>query len=53
MTPARTRAYALDHVNQGDRMANFVLVHGAWRGGWIWKRVRPLLARAGHEVFNQ
>jgi pimeloyl-ACP methyl ester carboxylesterase len=33
-------------------MANFVLVHGAWRGGWIWKRVRPLLAHAGHDVFT-
>lgn len=33
-------------------MATFVLVHGAWRGGWLWKRVRPLLARGGHEVFT-
>ena len=33
-------------------MTTFVLVHGAWRGGWIWKRVRPLLARGGHEVFT-
>jgi pimeloyl-ACP methyl ester carboxylesterase len=33
-------------------VATFVLVHGAWRGGWIWKRVRPLLARGGHEVFT-
>jgi pimeloyl-ACP methyl ester carboxylesterase len=33
-------------------MATFVLVHGAWRGGWVWKRVRPPLARAGHDVFT-
>lgn len=34
-------------------MATFVLVHGAWRGGWIWKRVRKELARRGeHEVFT-
>ena len=33
-------------------MATFVLVHGAWRGGWVWKRVRPLLARGGHDVFT-
>jgi pimeloyl-ACP methyl ester carboxylesterase len=33
-------------------MATFVLVHGAWRGGWIWKRVRPLLTRDGHDVFT-
>jgi pimeloyl-ACP methyl ester carboxylesterase len=33
-------------------MATFVLVHGAWEGGWAWKRVRPLLASRGHEVFT-
>ena len=31
-------------------MANFVLVHGAWHGGWCWRFVRPLLK--GHEVFT-
>jgi pimeloyl-ACP methyl ester carboxylesterase len=29
-----------------------VLVHGAWHGGWCWKRVTPLLRAAGHEVFT-
>lgn len=33
-------------------MAIFVLVHGAWSGGWIWKKVTPLLRSAGHEVFT-
>lgn len=28
----------------------FVLVHGAWHGGWCWDRVAPLLRAAGHEV---
>src|SRR5438128_128006 len=32
-------------------MATFVLVHGAWHGGWCWKRVTPLLRAAGHEVY--
>ena len=27
----------------------FVLVHGAWHGGWCWRFVRPFLK--GHEVF--
>ena len=31
--------------------APFVLVHGAWLGGWCWKKVTPLLRAAGHEVF--
>jgi pimeloyl-ACP methyl ester carboxylesterase len=28
----------------------FVLVHGAWHGGWCWKKVVPLLQAAGHRV---
>lgn len=30
----------------------FVLVHGAWHGGWCWRRVVPALRAAGHEVFT-
>ena len=30
----------------------FVLVHGAWRGGWLWKRVRNKLGAKGHRVFT-
>ena len=33
-------------------MTQFVLVHGAWRGSWLWRKVRPLLQAAGHEVFT-
>jgi pimeloyl-ACP methyl ester carboxylesterase len=33
-------------------MSTFVLVHGAWHGGWCWKRVRRALQQAGHEVFT-
>jgi pimeloyl-ACP methyl ester carboxylesterase len=29
-----------------------VLVHGAWHGGWCWKRVAPKLRAAGHDVFT-
>jgi len=29
----------------------FVLVHGAWHGGWCWRRVADLLAKRGHKVF--
>lgn len=30
--------------------APFVLVHGAWGGAWIWRRVLGALRAAGHEV---
>src|SRR4030081_2353507 len=29
----------------------FVLVHGAWHGGWCWRRVADLLEKQGHKVF--
>ncbi len=32
-------------------MATFVLVHGAWAGGWIWKKIIPSLRAAGHDVY--
>jgi pimeloyl-ACP methyl ester carboxylesterase len=30
----------------------YVLVHGAWHGGWAWQRVAPLLRAAGHDVHT-
>src|SRR5215470_10634838 len=32
-------------------MATFLLVHGAWHGGWCWRRVSDLLEKQGHKVF--
>jgi pimeloyl-ACP methyl ester carboxylesterase len=32
-------------------MANFVLVHGAWHGGWCWRRVVGALHAQGHRAF--
>jgi pimeloyl-ACP methyl ester carboxylesterase len=32
-------------------MATFVLVHGGGHGGWCYKKVKPILEEAGHEVF--
>jgi pimeloyl-ACP methyl ester carboxylesterase len=29
----------------------FVLVHGAWHGGWCWRRVSDILERKGNKVF--
>jgi pimeloyl-ACP methyl ester carboxylesterase len=31
-------------------MANFVLVHGAWHGGWCWRHVVQALGAAGHRA---
>jgi pimeloyl-ACP methyl ester carboxylesterase len=33
-------------------MAPFVLVHGAWHGGWCYRDTARALRRAGHDVFT-
>ena len=33
-------------------MAAFVIVHGAFGGGWQWREVAALLRSRGHEVFT-
>ena len=32
-------------------MATYVLIHGAYQGGWIWKAVAERLRAAGHAVY--
>jgi pimeloyl-ACP methyl ester carboxylesterase len=31
-------------------MSHFVLVHGAWHGGWCWEQVVPRLGARGHSA---
>ena len=31
-------------------IATFVLIHGAWHGGWCWDKVKPILEKNGHTV---
>lgn len=33
-------------------MATYVLVHGAWAGGWIWRDMADRLRALGHRVFT-
>jgi pimeloyl-ACP methyl ester carboxylesterase len=33
-------------------IGTYVLVHGAWHGGWCWAKVARLLRDAGHEVYT-
>jgi pimeloyl-ACP methyl ester carboxylesterase len=30
----------------------FVLIHGAWHGGWCWREVADILQAKGHKVFT-
>lgn len=33
-------------------MATYVLVHGGWAGGWMWREIASNLRAAGHEVYT-
>jgi len=33
-------------------MTTFVLLHGAWHGGWCWSRVASRLRENSHQVFS-
>jgi pimeloyl-ACP methyl ester carboxylesterase len=33
-------------------VATFVVAHGAWSSAWAWKKMRPLIRAAGHEIFT-
>jgi pimeloyl-ACP methyl ester carboxylesterase len=37
--------------DRSKTMTAFVLIHGAYQGGWIWQRVAARLTAAGHAVF--
>jgi pimeloyl-ACP methyl ester carboxylesterase len=39
-------------LEQSVETRTFVLVHGAWHGGWCWRRVAERLERQGHRVFT-
>lgn len=32
-------------------MATVVVAHGAWSGSWAWRKMRPRLRSAGHELY--
>ncbi|MDB5554452.1 MAG: Salicylate esterase [Rhizobium sp.] len=34
-----------------DKRKTFVIVHGAWAGGWAWKRVIDRLHALGHKAY--
>ncbi|MFZ0424395.1 MAG: alpha/beta fold hydrolase [Xanthobacteraceae bacterium] len=36
---------------QANARKTFVLVHGAYHGGWCWRRVADILEQHGHKVY--
>ena len=52
MAEATAMTEASAKGNGMSEQKTFVLVHGAWHGGWCWCRVADLLMTAGHRVFT-
>ncbi len=39
-------------MSSPSQLKTFVLVHGAWHGGWCWRRVEDRLRAQGHRIFS-
>jgi hypothetical protein len=44
-------AAAIGAARAQSARKTFVLVHGSFCGGWIWRRVADRLEQSGHKVF--
>src|SRR6202162_4935773 len=33
-------------------MVTFVVAHGAWGAGWVWKKMHPLMQARGHRLIT-
>ncbi len=42
---------ATQAMAQADTRKTFVLIHGAWHGGWCWRRVADILEKRSHKVY--
>ena len=49
---AATTVSAAPSVGRAAAPKTFVLVHGAWHGGWCWAGVASILRARGHTVFT-
>lgn len=52
LVPAGTSRLRNKRVYSGAALADILLIHGTWTGGWLWKPVRDRLTARGHNVFT-
>jgi pimeloyl-ACP methyl ester carboxylesterase len=51
-TPALALAGGATMANAQTTPRTFMLIHGTWHGGWVWRDVRNILEDRGHRVFT-
>jgi pimeloyl-ACP methyl ester carboxylesterase len=39
-------------MSKASRQRTFLVCHGAWGGGWSWKKMHPLMQAAGHRLVT-
>jgi pimeloyl-ACP methyl ester carboxylesterase len=49
---AAASGYIVGAARAQSARKTFVLVHGTFAGGWMWRRVSDLLENKGHKVFS-
>jgi pimeloyl-ACP methyl ester carboxylesterase len=54
MMAVSSAASAVSPTSAGAQSASktFVLIHGAWHGGWCWKRLADFMRADGHRVYT-
>ena len=50
-TLSQRGSYWQPEITGRQAVTTFILIHGAFQGGWIWKPVATRLRAAGHLVF--
>jgi pimeloyl-ACP methyl ester carboxylesterase len=51
-TTLSAAATAVPQIGQAAASKTYVLVHGAWHGGWCWSKVASILRGRGHTVVT-
>ncbi len=51
LAAAGAAAHAGHAQAQGNTRKTFVLIHGAYHGGWCWQPVARILEEKGHKVY--
>src|SRR4051812_29017056 len=41
-----------DYTRGGSMGRTFLVCHGAWSAGWVWKKMHPLMQAAGHRLVT-
>src|SRR5262245_66544154 len=50
-TPIKTNNI-MENARMNSSPKTFLVCHGAWSAGWAWKKMHPLMNKAGHRLVT-